>query len=124
VLHIRCRAHWGLRNIPEALAAVYHLIEIAPDHPFGHSFKAMLLSYNGRHRETYDVLISVIDRFPRHATMHYDLAHAAAQCELWPEAPHWLYLAVCAQPELKQVALESPVFARITSEIQAMFPSQ
>jgi hypothetical protein len=124
VLHITCRAHWGLRNIPLALAAVNRFIEVAPEHPFGYTFKAMLLSCDGRHRESYDLLMSVISQFTGHATMHYDLAHAAAQCELWPEARQWLYLAICAQPELKQIALDSPVFAQIASEIETMCPLQ
>lgn len=124
VLHLRCRAHWGLRNIPLALAAVYRFIAVAPEHPFGPTFKAMLLSYDGRHRESYELLSSMVGKFPGHATMQYDLAHAAAQSALWPEASHWLYSAISIQPGLKRVALESPAFAPIARQIEAMCPAQ
>ena len=72
---------------------VAQFIRAASNHPFGCGFKAMLLTYAKRPRESCELLRPIIDWFPNHATMHYDLAHAAAECGLWAEARHWLYRA-------------------------------
>jgi hypothetical protein len=94
----------------------------APGHPFGYVFMSMLLSYVHKPKECYDLLRGAAPRFPEHATIHFDLAHAAAQCELWSEARQWLYHAICIQPPLKQVALDTPAFAAIWAEIEGMNP--
>jgi predicted Zn-dependent protease len=117
-LHIGCRAHWGLRQIPEAMAYAERFIQAAPHHPFGYVFKAMLLSYLNKPKESYDLLVRTVQSFPEHGLMHYDLAHAAAECGLWSEARHWLYRAVCIRRSLKRIALQSDAFAAIRTEIE------
>ena len=83
----------------------------------------MLLTHAGQNSEAYNLLKTVIRDFPGHATMHYDLARAAASCALWAEARHWIYLAICSQHSLKQVAVLAEVFAPIKDAIEAMVPS-
>jgi len=73
-------------------------------------------------RPDASVLGGKCQRFPNHATMDYDLACAAAQCELWPEARYALYNAICNRQFLKSVAIDNPVFAPIKSDIEAMQP--
>jgi len=121
-LHVRARAYWALRDIPKALASINRFIEVAPDLPFGYVFKAMLLSYERKPRDAYALLRSVISKFPEHATMHYDLACAAAECGIKSEACHWLYVAISCQPSLKQLALDLEAFADIKNDIERMNP--
>jgi hypothetical protein len=123
VLHIACRTHWALRQMPQALACSDRFIQAAPNHPFGYSFKSMLLSYLHKPRDSYDLLRAAVNRFPGHATMRYDLAHAAAKCELWSEALHWLYQAISIQRSLKQVAMDTEAFALIRVEIEKIQPA-
>lgn len=120
VLHIACRAYWGLRQIPKAMAYTERFIQVAPHEAFGYVFKAMLLSYMHKPRESYELLKPVVARFPTHAIMHYDLAGAAVKCGLFSEARRWLYHAICIRGSLKKVALKNPAFMEIKSDIEAM----
>src|SRR4051812_14034275 len=69
-LDLRSRVHWGLRQIPEALECASKIIELRPDSPGGYIFKAMLLSFEGKNADAFSLLISVVDKFPDHATLH------------------------------------------------------
>jgi hypothetical protein len=122
VLHVACRAYWGLRQMPEAIALTERFIQAAPHDPFGYSLMANLLGYLGKSKEICELFRPVMQWFPKHATMHYLLACASAECGLWAEARHWLYRAICIQSFMKQVALGSPEFAPMKTEIEAMNP--
>jgi hypothetical protein len=115
--------YWELNDIPRACDATDAFIRAQPLHPFGYCFKSMLFARAGQHRKAYDLLKTVIENFPGHATMHYDLACAAASCAFWSEAQHWVYLAICSQQSLKEVALQNEVFTPIKGAIEAMEPS-
>lgn len=122
VLHLAARAYWASRQIPKAVDSINRFIEAAPNHPFGYVFKSQLLEYVERPRESYDFLRGVVTHFASHGTMHYQLARVAAKCELWNEARHWIYRAICIQRSLKTAALETSTFQPIRSDIESMHP--
>jgi len=74
VLHLRCRVYWGLRKIALALSSAKRFIEKSPDHPFVYIFKAMLLAYDGRPREGYDLLLRVQTTFAQNSGVPFQLA--------------------------------------------------
>ena len=95
---------------------------VAPNHPFGYGLKAQLLEYIGQSKEAYDLLREAVSHFPAHGTMHYQLARVAALCELWDEARHWIYRAICIQQSMEIAALEAKALQPIRAEIAAMHP--
>ena len=121
-LHLQCRAYWAFRDLPKALECTNRFLAAAPNHPFGYNNKAMILLEERKPREAYDFLRSVIDKFPKDATMHYQLAYAAAQCGLKSEAIPWLSVAISCFAGLKQAALDVEAFADIKDEIERMNP--
>jgi len=123
VLFVACRVYSRLNRIPEAMAAVDLFLKAIPDHPFGYSFKSMLLIYQKHYQEAYELLEEAVRRFPYHGTFHYDLARAAGHCERWTEAREWIYRAICIQKHLKIGALQAEVLAPIHDEIRAMHPA-
>jgi predicted Zn-dependent protease len=123
-LHLQCRAYWALRDLPKALECTNRFLAAAPNHPFGYNQKAMILLEERKPREAYDFLISIIDKFPKDAEIHYTLAYAAAMCGLKSEASRWLYVAISCFPALKQAALNLEAFADIKDEIERMNPEQ
>jgi tetratricopeptide (TPR) repeat protein len=122
-LHIKCRALFGLRLIPEALEATEAFIGIQPNHPGGYILKAQLLTLVVKHREAYDLLKLTFSRFPGHRSIPYDLALAAAHLQLWPEARHWIYLAITRFEWNKQLALATDVLAPIYDYIETIHAS-
>jgi len=122
VLHLRTRAHWHLRETSQALEAVERYMKVLPNHPFGYCIKAEILIYQGRLTEARELSKSAVTLFPAHGTLHYDLAVACAKCGHWPEAREFAYVAMCVQPGLKPIILDSEQLAPIRAQIEAMDP--
>lgn len=122
-LHIKCRALLGLRLIPETFEATEAFMKVQPNHPFGYTLKADLLTFVAKYREAYDLLKTTFSRFPDHRSLPYNLALAAARLQLWPEARHWIYLAITRFQWNKQLALTSDVLAPIYDYIETIHSS-
>ena len=123
VLHLRCRVYWRLRKIALALSSASRFIEKCPDQTFGYIFKAQMLAYDGRPQEGYDLLLGIHTQFPQNTGVPFQLAECAAQAGFWPEAMHWLKVAIWAAPYLKAVALDVKVFKPIRHQIKAVIDS-
>jgi|ERR1051325_11004856 tetratricopeptide (TPR) repeat protein len=121
VLKLRARAYWGLRQIPEAMACIDKLIELDPDKPGPYVFKAQLLSYDDKPNAAFNLLKSVIARFPDHASMHYDIAVYAGEIGNWPEALYWSQITI-SMSHFKHLLLNNQALAPIHDQIRKMGP--
>jgi tetratricopeptide (TPR) repeat protein len=123
VLRLKGSIYWSLRDIERALEASNMIIAQAPaGRTFEYIFNAMLLSYQGKGREAYDLLLKAAHLLQNHSSFLYDLAKYAAQCGLRDEALHWVRMALSARPDLRDSLLRDSQLAPYRSEIEAICP--
>jgi tetratricopeptide (TPR) repeat protein len=86
------------------------LTKLAPARPHGWIHLAYSLHELKRTKEAWDVLIPVVDKFPKEYLMRYNLACYACQLENLEEAWRWLEQAfdIGDSKQLKLMALDDP----------------
>lgn len=90
VLAIRYKIYAKLENWAMCEQIARALTKLAPEHPSGWISLSQCLHFQGRTREAYDSLISVVDRFGEMAVMLYDMACYACRLGNLDEARAWL----------------------------------
>ena len=103
-------------NIARAIA------KLAPSHPHGWIHLAYSLHELKRTKEAWDVLISIVDKFPKEHLMRYNLACYACQLGKLKESWVWLERAfsIGDSKQLKLMALDDPDLEPLWTEIAAI----
>ena len=93
--------------------------DLVPDSPFGWLHLAFALHEMKRTQEAWNVLLPVVDQFPKEAIMRYNLACYACQLGHLEEAKIWLKQAfeLSDQKEMKLMALQDPDLEPMRKEI-------
>ena len=83
---------------------------ILPDNPWGPFHLAFSLHELKRTKEAYEVLIPVVDKFPEHDLMRYNLACYCCQLGDLKEAMQWLEKAIdlAGKKDIRLMALDDP----------------
>ena len=104
----------------EAAADVAKAIsELVPDAPFGWVHLACALHELNRTRESWAVLITVVDKFPDEYIIRNNLSCYACQLGNRKEAWQWLErtIEIADTKDVKLMALDDPNLERLWSDI-------
>ena len=95
------------------------LTKLAPARPYGWLHLAYSLHELKRTKEAGDVLIPIVDKFPKEDLMRYNLACYACQLGNLKEAGQWLEkaFAIGDSKQLKLMALDDPDLEKLWREI-------
>ena len=107
------KARYGIlaaRNEWEAAAELARLLcKLRPKDSFGWIHQAYALHEMKRTQEAYDIVSSVIDKFPRDYLFCYNLACYSCQLGKTPDAWRWLEKAVkLSKRDLQDMAMSDP----------------
>ena len=98
------------------------LTEALPKNQWGYFYKAYALHELKRTREAYDTLKAVIRKFPKHQTMHFNLACYSCVLGDLKEAMQWLKKAINLPGEknIREFALKDRDLEPLWKEIGEM----
>jgi len=119
VLELRYKIYEAAGNWAMALDAAKGLREILPDDQWGHFYTAYALHELKRTQEAYDVLKAVVEKFPNHQFMRFNLACYSCRLGEFEEAMQWLKKAIRVQGEtdIRQLALDDRDLEPLWKEI-------
>ena len=119
VLEIRYKINSEAGKWETALKAANELRESLPDNQWGHFYTAYALHEMKRTQDAYDVLKTVVDEFPNHQFMRFNLACYSCQLGKSEEAMQWLKeaIAIGGKQDLRQLALNDPDLEPLWKEI-------
>ena len=119
VLEVNWAVFAAERNWVEALRIAELLVTCAEDHATGwlHRAYAMRRAPGGGLQAAWDCLMPAAERFPKEATIPYNLACYACQMNQLDEARRWLRLAIAVgdKTKLKSMAISD-------SDLEALWP--
>jgi predicted Zn-dependent protease len=106
VLQVRWEIALKRQGWSEALAIAESLCHLAPENPFGWIHRSFCLHELKRTREAWDLLLPVVDRFPKEWLFCYNLACYACQLGWVDQAREWLARAreIGERSEIDQLA--------------------
>lgn len=90
VLEVRWQVDAAAKRWEACVQIATSLSKVAPERPFGWIHRSFALHELKRTQEALDNLMSVVERFPKDATMHYNLACYECQLGRLEKARHWL----------------------------------
>ena len=93
VLEMRWQVNAADKRWEACVQIATTITELAPDRPSGWIHRSFALHEIKRTQEALDNLLSVVARFPKDPTMHYNLACYECQLGRLPEAKRWLAAA-------------------------------
>jgi tetratricopeptide (TPR) repeat protein len=95
------------------------IAKLAPSHPHGWIHLAYGLHELKRTKEARDVLIPIVDKFPKEYLMRYNLACYACQLGNLKEAKTWLEKAIdlAGKKDIRLMALNDPNLEPLWREI-------
>ena len=123
VLLLRWHVYHLLGNQSSCLQVAEVLTDIAPAKPEGWVNRGNALFYLKRHREAYDLLLSVIDQFPQDVAFPYNLACYACALGDLTLGRKWLVRTVTqatrngSEKQLRQKILNDPDLEALWSEL-------
>jgi tetratricopeptide (TPR) repeat protein len=108
VLSLRFQIYSKAEKWDYAAEIARAISEMLPDNPYGPFHLAFSLHELKRTKEAYDVLISVVDKFPDEHLMRYNLACYSCQLGDLKEAYQWLEKAIdlTGKKDIRQMALD------------------
>ena len=108
VLEVRWQVHAVAKRWEACVQIATTLAELAPDRPSGWIHRSFALHELKRTQEALDNLLSVVARFPKDATMPYNLACYECQLGRLAEARRWLAAAfkLAGSAQTKSMALQ------------------
>jgi predicted Zn-dependent protease len=119
VLEVRWQIYAEARKWEYAAEIAKAISEFAPESPFGFVHLAYSLHELNRIQEAWNVLLPVVDRFPKEHIIRYNLACYACQLGNLNEARNWLKKAndLADTKEVKLMALNDPDLEPLWKEI-------
>jgi tetratricopeptide (TPR) repeat protein len=118
VLAVRWGANSGAKKWEEAVELAQTLTEIAPDRFDGWWMKSYALHEMKRTQEAYENLASVIPKFSREHTAHYNVACYLVQLGRVDDAREYLKVAFALAPDMREGALADPDLESLWPEIR------
>jgi predicted Zn-dependent protease len=122
VLEVRWQIYAAAKKWEYAAEIAKAISEFAPDNPFGFIHHAYSLHELKRPREAWNVLLPVVDEFPKEYVIRYNLACYACQLGNLREARHWLKRAIdlAGTNKVKLMALNDPDLEPLWKELGEM----
>ena len=119
VLEVRFHIYAAAKKWEYAAEIAKAISEFAPDKPFGFIHQAYSLHELKRTREAWNVLLPVVDKFPKEYIIRYNLACYACQLGNLKEARDWLKKAsdLAGTNEVKLMALKDADLEPLWKEI-------
>ena len=110
VLDLRYKIYSAAGRWDMAVEVAKGLQKMLPDNPYGYFYTAYSLHELKRTQEAYDVVRAVVDKFPEHDLMRYNLACYSCQLGHLKEAMTWLEMAIdlAGKKDIRQMALDDP----------------
>ncbi len=90
VLAVRWEIYAKAKKWDACLDFASALVQMVPDHPLGWVHRSFCLHELERTAEARDNLLRVVDKFPEHAVMRYNLACYECQLGRLEQAKNWL----------------------------------
>jgi tetratricopeptide (TPR) repeat protein len=118
VLIVRWGACSGAKKWETAVEVANTLIEIVPERFDGWWMKSYALHEMKRTQEAYENLASVIPKFSREHTAHYNVACYLVQLGRVDDAREYLKVAFALEPSMRQGALADPDLEPLWAEIR------
>jgi predicted Zn-dependent protease len=119
VLEVRFHIYAAAKKWEYAAEIAKAISELVPESPFGFIHRAYSLHELKRTQEAWNVLLPVVDKFPKEHIIRYNLACYACQLGNLKEARAWLKKAIhMADPkQVKLMALNDPDLQPLWKEI-------
>jgi predicted Zn-dependent protease len=119
VLEVRFHIYAAAKKWEYAAEIAKAISEFAPDNPFGFVQQADSLHKLKRTQEAWNLLLPVVDEFPKEYIIRYNLACYACQLGNLKEARDWLKKAIdlADTKEVKLMALDDPDLELFWKEI-------
>jgi predicted Zn-dependent protease len=119
VLEVRFHIYAAAKKWEYAAEIARAIAEFAPDNPFGFIHQAYSLHELKRTQEAWNVLLPVVDKFPKEYVIRYNLACYACQLGNLKEARAWLKKAsdLAGTKQIELMALEDADLKPIWKEI-------
>ena len=110
VLEVRWEIYAKAKKWDACLDIASALVRLVPNHPLGWVHRSFCLHELERTAEARDNLLRVVDKFPEHAIMLYNLACYDCQLGKLEQAKHWLAKAfnLGDAKKMKLAALDDP----------------
>jgi len=122
VLELEWRICAPEKNWSGALEAARKLVQVDPENASGWIHQSYSLHELKRTKEAFDVLLSVVEKFPDLSTISYNLACYACQLADLDAAREWLAKAVTirGKEEIRKIALVDPDLQPMWEEIKEL----
>ena len=119
VLEMRWQIYAVAKDWEAALTIASSLVQMMPENPFGWIHRSFALHEMKRTAEARDSLMPVLDRFPGHAILRYNLACYECQLGRLEQAKNWLQkaFAIGDPKKIKLMALDDPDLGPLWKEI-------
>lgn len=119
VLELRYKIYAEAQRWEMALAVATGLREMLPENQWGYFYTAYALHELRRTQEAHDTLKSVVERFPEHHLMRYNLACYACQLGDLKWAMTWLEQAIdlAGNNDIRLMALDDPDLQPLWNQI-------
>lgn len=108
VLEVSWQIHAVERDWASALAVAARLLQFVPESPAGWICQSYSLHEMKRTREAWERLLPVVEKFPKEATIPYNLACYACQMGELDTARDWLAKAIKIKSKFKKMAMVDP----------------
>lgn len=109
VLALRMDINWKAKNWEAVVELGGAVVKASPKNSFGWIGRSYALHELKRTQEAYDLLLPATDKFPKNATVPYNLACYCAQLNRLDEAEEWLKKAMAInEPHVKSMAIDDP----------------
>jgi predicted Zn-dependent protease len=108
VLEVRFHIYAAAKKWEYAVDIAKAISEFVPDNPFGFIHQAYSLHELKRTQEAWNLLLPVVDKFPKEYIIHYNLACYACQLGNLKAARAWLKKAsdLAGTKQIKRMALK------------------
>jgi hypothetical protein len=124
VLEVRWLLAADEQKWEEGLQVATRLIELVPDRPVGwlHRAYALRRTAGGSLKQAWDALLPASEKFPKEATIAYNLSCYACQMRDLDGAREWLARAVKVgdRAHIREMALQDPDLEALWQEIKAL----
>jgi predicted Zn-dependent protease len=119
VLEVRFHIYAAAKKWEYAAEIAKAISEFAPDNPFGFIHQAYSLHELKRTQEARNVLLPVVDKFPKEYIIRYNLACYACQLGNLKEARDWMKKAIdlAGTKQVRMMALNDPDLEPLWKEI-------
>jgi tetratricopeptide (TPR) repeat protein len=122
VLEIRYKIYAEAKRWDAAIETARSVAKSMPENPWGYFHLAYSLHELKQTQEAYDILRPVVDKFPDHCLMRYNLACYSCQLGKLKEAMRWLEKAIdlAGDMDVRGMALDDPDLGPLRAKIRAI----